>query len=97
MKANLPGVGFTKLPEGFIKNNPEVYTPSVPIVYATRLSLMDDETARKIATGIGDQKQILIDVWPQLKDYDFKTSILSTEDIGIAVHPGAMTYWSAGN
>jgi len=97
MKANLPGVGFTKLPEGFIKGNPEVSTPSVPIVYATRLSLMDDETARKIAVGIGDHKQILIDVWPQLKDYDFKSSIISTEDIGIAVHPGAMSYWSNGN
>jgi uncharacterized protein len=63
---NIPGVGFATLPEGFIRNNPEVVTPSVPIVYATRLSLMDDDTARQIAEAIGENRQILIDVWPQL-------------------------------
>lgn len=92
---SIPGVGFTTLPEGFIEGNPEVTTPSVPIVYATRLSLMDDEMARKVAEAIGENKQILIDVWPQLADYDFKASILSTVDIGIAVHPGALSYWES--
>ncbi|WP_436639723.1 TAXI family TRAP transporter solute-binding subunit [Microbaculum sp. FT89] len=91
----IPGVGFTTLPAGFIKDNPAVVTPSVPIVYATRLSLMDDETARKVAQAIGENKQILIDVWPQLADYDFKGSILSTVGIGIEVHPGAMSYWES--
>lgn len=92
---NVPGVGFTTLPEGFIEGNPEVTTPSVPIVYATRLSLMDDETARQVAEAIGENKQILVNVWPQLADYDFKKSILSTVDIGIAVHPGALSYWES--
>ncbi|MBP5857500.1 TAXI family TRAP transporter solute-binding subunit [Marivibrio halodurans] len=95
VKENIPGVGFTTLPADFIEGNPEVVTPSVPIVYATRLSLMDEDTARKIAQAIDQKKQILIDVWPQLKDYDFRQSILSTRDIGIAVHPGAMSYWEA--
>lgn len=92
---NIPGVGFITLPEGFIKDNPEVTTPSVPIVYATRLSLMDDETAHKVAKAIGENKQILVNVWPQLAGYDFKESILSTIDIGIAVHPGALSYWES--
>lgn len=92
---NIPGVGFTTLPEGFIKGNPEVTTPSVPIVYATRLSLMDDQTAHKVAKAIGENKQILVNVWPQLAEYDFKGSILSTVDIGIAVHPGALSYWES--
>lgn len=92
---NIPGVGFITLPEGFIDGNPEVTTPSVPIVYATRLSLMDDETAHKVAKAIGENKQILVDVWPQLADYDFKDSILSTVDIGIAVHPSALSYWQS--
>lgn len=90
---NIPGVGFATLPEGFIRNNPEVVTPSVPIVYATRLSLMDDETARQIAEAIGENRQILIDVWPQLGEYDFAGSIMETIDIGISVHPGALSYW----
>tara|TARA_R110000751_G_scaffold24824_6_gene68016 strand:+ start:2258 stop:3208 length:951 start_codon:yes stop_codon:yes gene_type:complete len=92
---NIPGVGFITLPAGFIKGNPEVTTPSVPIVYATRLSLMDDETAHKVAKAIGENKQILVNVWRQLADYDFKKSILSTVDIGIAVHPGALSYWES--
>lgn len=92
---NIPGVGFITLPAGFIKDNPEVTTPSVPIVYATRLSLMDDETAHKVAKAIGENRQILINVWPQLADYDFKKSILSTTEIGIAVHPGALSYWES--
>lgn len=92
---NIPGVSFITLPEGFIKGNAEVTTPSVPIVYATRLSLMDDETAHKVAKAIGENKQILVNVWPQLAEYDFKDSILSTVDIGIAVHPGALSYWES--
>ena len=92
---NIPGVGFITLPAGFIKGNPEVTTPSVPIVYATRLSLMDDETAHKVAKAIGENKQILVNVWRQLADYDFKKSILSTVDIGIAVHQGALSYWES--
>jgi TRAP transporter TAXI family solute receptor len=92
---NMPGVGFATLPAGFIKDNPEIVTPSVPIVYATRLSLMDDDTARKIAESIGENKQILVDVWPQLADYNFRDSILATVEIGIDVHPGALSYWES--
>ncbi|CAL8981368.1 hypothetical protein RHODGE_RHODGE_04454 [Rhodoplanes serenus] len=93
VKAKIPGVGFLTLPAGFIKNNPTFTTPSVPIVYATRLSRMNDATARKVAQAIDKNRKFLIDVWPQLRDYDFKKSLLSTADIGIAVHPGALAYW----
>jgi TRAP transporter TAXI family solute receptor len=95
VKKNIPGVGFVTIPAGFIKDNPAFTAPSVPIVYATRLSLMDNETAEQIARAIGEHKQTLVDVWPQLKDYDFAKSILSTVDVGIAVHPGALKYWQS--
>jgi len=97
IRKNIPGVGFITIPAGFIKDNPEFTTPSVPIVYATRLSVMDEKTAEGIAQSIDKQKEILIKVWPQLAGYDFKKSILATEDIGIAVHPGAMAYWKSSN
>lgn len=93
VRAKIPGVSFITIPAGFIKGNPAFTTPSVPIVYATRLSLMNDATARKIAQAIDQNRQILIDVWPQLKDYDFKKSLLDTIGIGIEVHPGALAYW----
>jgi len=95
VRKNIPGVDFITIPAGFIKDNPEFSTPSVPIVYATRLSLMDEATAKGIAQAIGEQKDHLIKVWPQLAGYDFKGSILATEGIGIAVHPGAMSYWKS--
>ena len=94
VKDNLAGVGFVTVPAGFIKDNPEFVTPSVPIVYATRTSLMDDATAEKVASGIGEHTDILIETWNQLADYDFKGSIINTQDIGIKVHPGALNYWS---
>lgn len=94
VKDNIPGVGFVTVPAGFIKDNPEFTTASVPIVYATRTSLMDDATAEKIARAIDEHKDILIDTWPQLKGYDFRASILQTQDIGIRVHPGALAYWA---
>ncbi|MFG6535179.1 TAXI family TRAP transporter solute-binding subunit [Sulfitobacter sp. 1A15333] len=93
VRANIPGVGFAHVPEGFIEGNPAFATPAVPIVYATRKSILDDATAEKIARGIGENTDILIETWPQLADYDFRASILETQDIGIAVHPGALQYW----
>ncbi|MWD26036.1 TAXI family TRAP transporter solute-binding subunit [Aquicoccus sp. SCR17] len=95
VRDNIPGVGFATLPADFISGNPEVVTPSVPIVYATRLSLMDDETAKKVAQAIGEHRQILVDVWPQLKDYDFGGSMLASDKAGITVHPGAKAYWES--
>lgn len=97
VRANIPGVGFATLPADFIPGNPEVATPSVPIVYATRLSLMDDETAARVAAGIGDHRQILVDVWPQLADYNFGASMLASDEAGITVHPGARPYWEANH
>ncbi|MFG6592756.1 TAXI family TRAP transporter solute-binding subunit [Sulfitobacter sp. 1A12157] len=93
IKENIAGVGFIEVPAGFIEGNDAFVTPAVPIVYATRKSLMDDATAEKVARGIGEHTDILIETWPQLADYDFRASILETQDIGIAVHPGALGYW----
>lgn len=95
VRDNIPGVGFATLPADFVPGNPEIVTPSVPIVYATRLSLMDDETAKKVAAAIGDHRQFLIDAWPQLKDYDFAASILASDKVGITLHPGAKEYWES--
>ena len=95
VRKNIPGVGFITVPAGFIKGNPAFTTPSVPIVYATRLSQMDEATAKKIAKAIDEHRQILVETWPQLAKYDFKKSLLSTVDIGIAVHPGALAYWQS--
>ncbi|MAN58870.1 MAG: TRAP transporter substrate-binding protein [Flavobacteriaceae bacterium] len=93
IRKNIAGVGFAQIPAGFIDGNDAFATPAVPIVYATRKSLMDDATAEKIARGIGENTDILIETWPQLAGYDFRASILETLDIGIAVHPGALSYW----
>ncbi|WP_297781827.1 TAXI family TRAP transporter solute-binding subunit [uncultured Roseovarius sp.] len=93
IKENIAGVGFMEVPAGFIEGNDAFSTPAVPIVYATRKSLMDNATAERIARGIGENTNILIETWPQLADYDFRASILETQGIGIAVHPGALDYW----
>lgn len=95
VRQNIKGVGFIDIPAGFIPDNPAFSTPSVPIVYATRTKLMDDDTAFQVAKAIHANRQYLIDVWPQLKDYNFAKSILATQEIGVTIHPGAKRYWAS--
>ena len=66
-----PGVGFTEL-NNVMDDQPLVMAPSVLIVYATRPSLMDDETAHEVARSIYENKDHLIQAWSHLKEFDFK-------------------------
>ena len=54
---------------------------------------MDDATAFAVAKAINENRQFLIDVFPHLKDMDFKDEALKTEKLGLKLHPGAKKYW----
>ncbi|MDQ6619213.1 MAG: TAXI family TRAP transporter solute-binding subunit [Pseudomonadota bacterium] len=86
------GVSFAQIPN-VMASQPQVTTPAVLIVYGTRPSLMDDETAFAVAKAIYDQRQFLIDAWPHLKDFDFKAQAFAAEKVGIKLHPGAKKFW----
>ncbi|WP_459615099.1 TAXI family TRAP transporter solute-binding subunit [Bordetella sp. 2513F-2] len=88
------GVGFTRI-ANVKEGSPPVMAPSVLIVYATRRSLMDDETAYAIAKGIYDHRNLLIEAWPHLKDFDFKAQALAAEKLGVKLHPGAKRFWDS--
>jgi uncharacterized protein len=93
--AHLKGVDFKTLPENFIPNQKSISAPVVPIVYATRLAIMDDATAYAVAKSIYDNRQILIETWPHLKNFDFKKQSLRAEQLGIPMHPGAKRFWES--
>jgi len=86
------GVNFTPL-RNSMEGEEDVMTPSVLIVYATRTSLMDDETAYEITKAIYENQDMLIQAWPHLKDFDFKKEALTAETIGVPLHPGAKRFW----
>lgn len=92
--AKVRGVGFTEIKD-VVPGQPNVNVPVVPIVYATRPELMDDATAFAVAKAIYDNRQILIDAWPHLKDFDFKRQALAAEKLGIPLHPGAKKFWDS--
>jgi TRAP-type uncharacterized transport system substrate-binding protein len=54
---------------------------------------MDDATAFSVAKGIYENRQFLIDVFPHLKNMDFKQQALRTEKLGLKLHPGAKKFW----
>ena len=54
---------------------------------------MDDATAFSIAKAINENRQFLIDVFPHLKDMNFKEQALKIETLGLKLHPGAKKYW----
>lgn len=93
--AHVKGVDFKTLSENFIPNQKPVAAPVVPIVYATRLGSLDDDTAYAVAKSIYDNRQFLIDTWPHLKDFDFKQQSLRAEQLGIPLHPGAKRFWES--
>ena len=88
------GVGFSKL-SNVMEGQPAVMAPSVLIVYATRPSLMNDETAYEVAASIYKHRDLLIQAWPHLKDFDFKKQALAAEKLGIKLHPGAKRFWDS--
>jgi TRAP-type uncharacterized transport system substrate-binding protein len=56
---------------------------------------MDYATAFSIAKAINENKQFLVDVFPHLKDMDFKAQALKSEALGLKLHPGAKKYWQS--
>ncbi|GIK86902.1 MAG: TAXI family TRAP transporter solute-binding subunit [Burkholderiales bacterium] len=92
--STVKGVGFTQI-ANVMQGQGAVTAPTVLIVYGTRRSLMDDETAFAIAKAIHEHKQSLIEAWPHLRDFDFKAQALAAEKVGIPLHPGAKKYWTS--
>ena len=68
---------------------------SFPAVWATRLAVVDDDTAYQIAKAIHENRKLLIETWPHLADFDFKRMALAVEAAGGVLHPGAKRYWES--
>lgn len=93
--SKVQGVDFITLPADTIPGQPAVLTPIVYATYSARISQMDDATAYAIAKAIYDHRQYLIDVFPHLKNMDFKAVALKTEQLGVRLHPGAKKFWES--
>jgi TRAP transporter TAXI family solute receptor len=90
------GVDFLTIPANVIPDHPAVLAPAVPATYSAR-STLDDATAYAIAKAIYDNRQFLIDVFPHLKNHDFKKQTLNAEKLGNKLHPGAKKFWESVN
>jgi TRAP-type uncharacterized transport system substrate-binding protein len=91
--AKIKGVDFAEIPANTIPGQAVVTTPVVLGTYSARVSTMDDATAFSIAKAINENRQFLVDVFPHLKDMNFKEQALKTETLGLKLHPGAKKYW----
>ena len=91
--AKIRGVAFAEIPANTIPGQAAVTTPLVFGTYSARVGTMDDATAFSIAKAINENRQFLIDVFPHLKDMNFKEQALKTETLGLKLHPGAKKYW----
>jgi len=92
--AKIKGVDFGEVPANTIAGQGAVSTPVVLGTYSARLS-MDEKTAYSIAKAINENRQMLIEVFPHLKDMNFKEVALKTETLGLKLHPGAKKYWTS--
>ncbi|MBS0241402.1 MAG: TAXI family TRAP transporter solute-binding subunit [Proteobacteria bacterium] len=93
IKDKIKGVDFGTIPANTIQGQGEVHAPVVLGTYSTRISAMDDATAYAIAKAINENKQLLVDVFPHLKNVSLKELALKTEQLGLKLHPGAKKYW----
>ncbi|MEZ5815852.1 MAG: TAXI family TRAP transporter solute-binding subunit [Hyphomicrobiaceae bacterium] len=93
--SRIKGVDFATVPAGTIPGQPAATTPVVMATYSARLSTMDNDTAFAVAKAINENRQMLIDVFPHLKQMDFKAMALKTEQLGLKLHPGAKKYWTS--
>jgi len=89
IQPNVRGVGFVTLKDNVIPGQGSVTIPGIQTTYVTLQSKMNDDTAYAIAKAIYEQRKFLIEVFPHLKDFDFKKESLRTETIGLTLHPGA--------
>lgn len=94
VQAKVKGVDFMTIPAEVIPGQPAVLAPAVPATYSAR-STLDNDTAYAIAKAIYDNRQFLIDVFPHLKDHDFKKQTLNAERLGNKLHPGAKKFWES--
>lgn len=93
--SKIKGVDFVTIPANTVPGQAAVITPEVLGTYSARMSQMDDATAYAIARAIYDHRQYLIDVFPHLKNFDFKANALKTEKLGLRLHPGAKKFWES--
>ena len=90
---SMEGVGFTTMPAGLIPDSEEIRVPKLNVFFLTRTGVMDDQTAYDVARSIDENMDLLIEAWPQLKDYDIAADAVATMEAGVAYHPGAERYW----
>jgi TRAP transporter TAXI family solute receptor len=93
LQGKVKGVAFEELPAGTIPGEPAATVPVVLATYSARTGTMDDATAYAIAKAIYENRQFLIEVFPHLKNFDFKAQSLKVESLGVKLHPGARKYW----
>jgi hypothetical protein len=93
--AKVKGVDFATIPAETIPGQPAVLAPIVPATYSARIGVLDDATAFAITKAIYDNRQFLIDVFPHLKNFDFKKQALNVERLGLKLHPGARKFWDS--
>ena len=91
----LAGVELRPIPASASPGGEEVDGLSFRNVWVSRTGVLDDETAYEIAKAIYENRRLLIETWPHLKDLDFKGLALSAEKAGVPLHPGAARYWNS--
>jgi len=93
VSAAVEGVGFVTIEAGMIPGSDAVLVPKSNVFFLTRVAVMDDDRAYNIAKSIHENMDILIEAWPQMKDYDIAADARGSIDAGVPFHPGAVRYW----
>jgi TRAP transporter TAXI family solute receptor len=91
--AKVRGLDFTTLPADTIPGQGAVTTPIVFATYSARIGKMEDGTAYAIARAIDKNRELLVEVFPHLKDWSFAQQAMKAEKLGLRLHPGAKKYW----
>jgi TRAP transporter TAXI family solute receptor len=91
--AKVKGVDFATLPADTIPGQGAVTTPLVFATYSARIGKMDDKTAYSVAKAIDRNRDLLVEVFPHLKDWSFPQQAMKAEKLGLRLHPGAKRYW----
>ncbi len=89
------GISILPIPTTASPGGAAVDGLSFPAVWATRLAVLDNDTAYQIAKAIHENRKFLIETWPHLADFDFKREALAVEAAGGVLHPGAKRYWES--
>jgi TRAP transporter TAXI family solute receptor len=92
--AKVKGVDFATIPANTVPGQGEVTTPVVFATYSGRIGKMDEKAAYAVARAIDRNRDLLVDVFPHLKDWNFAQQTLKAEQLGLKLHPGARKYWA---